>query len=72
MKKVFHIETTTDGKTLLYCCTGNKTNDIEIVEFPQPFREKKPDCDCEYEIKISDKGFCKKCEHEFYKKARGI
>lgn len=66
MKKVFHKETTTDGKILLYCSTGENTGDVEIIEMDSPFKDK--DCDCEYDFVISDKGFCSKCEKKFYKK----
>lgn len=65
MKKVFSIETTTDGRTLLYCSTGEGTGDVETIEMPDSVKRK--DCDCRFNLDL-DEGLCKKCEGEFYKK----
>ena len=36
MKKVFQVETTTDGRLLLYCSTGENTGDVEVIDQPPP------------------------------------
>lgn len=66
MKKVFSTETTTDGRTLLYCSVGDGTGDVEVIEFPEEIKGK--NCDCKYELTISHNGICKKCEERFYRK----
>lgn len=66
MKKVFYVETTTDGKTLLYCSIGENTGDVEIIELPKVIKSK--DCDCKFSFELED-GFCKICEEKFYNKA---
>ncbi len=65
MKKVFYVETTTDGRTLLYChSNSDRTDDVEVIEIPSVIKEK--GCDCEYELVMSDKGHCKKCGDKLY------
>ena len=70
MKKVIYTKTTTDGKTLLYCSTGENTGDMEVIEFPKDVHEK--DCDCLMSVELLDPNIdCEKCKariDEWYKK----
>ena len=52
MKEVFHTETTTDGRTLLYCSTGQGTSDVEVIEFSKNATLK--DCDCPVSVELTD------------------
>ena len=52
MKQVFYTETTTDGRTLLYCSTGKGTSDVEVIEFSKNATLK--DCDCPVSVELTD------------------